>query len=60
MTCVGDDKEGNWILNETKSQGVDVSQVWVLPTERTGTFTTLLDINGESIISMADMNIYKK
>ncbi|MBA9028818.1 PfkB family carbohydrate kinase [Peribacillus huizhouensis] len=60
MTCVGDDKEGNWILNETKSQGVDVSQVWVLPTERTGTFTTLLDINGESIVSMADMNIYEK
>lgn len=60
MTCVGDDKEGNWILNETKSQGVDVSPVWMLPTERTGTFTTLLDINGESIVSMADMNIYEK
>ncbi|MDF0727124.1 winged helix-turn-helix transcriptional regulator [Cytobacillus sp. S13-E01] len=60
MTCVGDDKEGSWILQETKTQGVDVSQVWVLPTERTGTFTTLLDINGESIVSMADMNIYEK
>ncbi|MFJ7685767.1 carbohydrate kinase [Peribacillus butanolivorans] len=60
MACVGDDKEGNWILNETKRQGVDVSQVWVLPTERTGTFTTLLDINGESIVYMADMNIYEK
>ncbi|OAH57393.1 MULTISPECIES: carbohydrate kinase [Bacillaceae] len=60
MTCVGDDKEGNWILKQTKSQGVDVSQVWVFPTERTGTFTTLLDINGESIVSMADMNIYEK
>ncbi|MFJ5621653.1 carbohydrate kinase [Peribacillus loiseleuriae] len=60
MTCVGDDKEGNWILNETKSQGVDVSQVWMLPTERTGTFTTLLDLNGESIVSMADMNIYER
>ncbi|MFF2856083.1 MULTISPECIES: carbohydrate kinase [unclassified Peribacillus] len=60
MTCVGDDKEGNWILNETKSQGVDVSQVWMLPTERTGTFTTLIDINGESIVSMADMKIYEK
>ncbi|WP_394137931.1 carbohydrate kinase [Cytobacillus oceanisediminis] len=60
MTCVGDDKEGNWILKETKGQGVDVSQVWVLPTERTGTYTTLLDIDGESIVSMADMNIYEK
>ncbi|MDQ0199415.1 carbohydrate kinase [Neobacillus ginsengisoli] len=60
MTCVGDDKEGDWLLHKTKSQGVDVSQVWVFPTERTGTFTTLLDINGESIVSMADMNIYEK
>ncbi|RHW41466.1 winged helix-turn-helix transcriptional regulator [Neobacillus notoginsengisoli] len=60
MTCVGDDIEGNWILKETKGQGVDVSQVWVLPTERTGTFTTLLDLDGESIVSMADMNIYEK
>lgn len=60
MTCIGDDKEGNWILNETKNHGVDVSQVWVFPAERTGTFTTLLDIDGESIVSMADMNIYEK
>ncbi|NEU30549.1 winged helix-turn-helix transcriptional regulator [bacterium LRH843] len=60
MACVGEDKEGNWILNETKSKGVDVSQVWVFPTEQTGTFTTLLDINGESVVSMADMNIYEK
>lgn len=60
IACVGDDKEGNWILEETRGQGVDVSQVWVLPTQRTGTFTTLLDINGESIVSMADMNIYEE
>ncbi|MGG3280250.1 carbohydrate kinase [Paenibacillus solani] len=60
MTCVGDDKEGDWILNEIKRQGVDVSQVWVLPTERTGAFITLLDQTGESVISMDDMNIYEK
>ncbi|SDM26640.1 MULTISPECIES: carbohydrate kinase [unclassified Paenibacillus] len=60
MTCVGDDKEGDWILNEIKSQGVDVSQVWVLPTERTGIFITLLDPTGESVVSMDDMQIYEK
>ncbi|KOR76553.1 carbohydrate kinase [Paenibacillus solani] len=60
MTCVGDDKEGNWILNEIKRQGVDVSQVWVLPTERTGVFITLLDQTGESVVSMDDMHIYEK
>lgn len=60
MTCVGDDKEGDWILNEIKSQGVDVSQVWVMPTERTGIFITLLDSTGESVVSMDDMHIYEK
>ncbi|MBS4179438.1 carbohydrate kinase [Lederbergia citrea] len=60
MTCVGNDKEGSWILKETKSQGVDVSLVWVLPTEQTGTYTTLLDMNGENIVSMADMSLYEK
>ncbi|MGJ9460019.1 carbohydrate kinase [Oceanobacillus sp. CF4.6] len=58
ITSVADDKEGFWLLNETKSQGVDVSQVSVFPTERTGTYTTLLDITGKSVVSMADMNIY--
>ncbi|GAB4074243.1 winged helix-turn-helix transcriptional regulator [Barrientosiimonas marina] len=59
MACVGDDKEGHWLLNETKSAGVDVSQVWKFAASGTGTFTTLLDANGKSVVSMADMNIYE-
>ncbi|QUW21459.1 winged helix-turn-helix transcriptional regulator [Sporosarcina sp. Marseille-Q4063] len=60
MTSIGDDKEGDWLLQETKNHGVDVSQVWILQTERTGTYTTLLDENGETVVAMADMNIYEK
>lgn len=60
MSSVGDDKEGHWILEKTEGEGVDVSQVWILQTERTGTYTTLLDMNGETIVAMADMNIYEK
>ena len=60
MTCIGDDKEGDWILQETKSQGVDVSQVWVLQTERAGTYTTLIDGNGEKIVPMANKDRYEK
>ncbi|MFC4766164.1 PfkB family carbohydrate kinase [Effusibacillus consociatus] len=60
ISCVGDDKEGKWILNETKRFGVDVSQVWMLSTERTGTYTALLDTDGEMVISLADMEIYDK
>lgn len=58
ISAVGDDKEGHWLLEQTKNQGVDVSQVWVFQTERTGTYTTLLDHHGETIVAMADMNIY--
>jgi pseudouridine kinase len=58
LSTVGDDKEGNWLLQETKGLGIDVSQVWLLSTERTGTYTALLDIDGEMVVSMADMNIY--
>lgn len=58
ITCVGDDKEGDWIVQETRKHGVDVSQIWRLPTQRTGTYTALLDIDGEMVVSLANMDIY--
>lgn len=58
ITCVGDDKEGRWVLEETKKHGIDVSQSRILPMERTGTYTALLDIDGEMVISLANMDIY--
>src|SRR5690625_3271787 len=39
ISCVSNDKEGIWLLKETKKSGVDVSQVMVLPSERTGLST---------------------
>lgn len=60
ITCVGDDKEGKWILQETKKHGIDISQVWILPQERTGTYTALLDTDGEMVIALANMDIYEK
>ncbi|CAM5779938.1 MULTISPECIES: carbohydrate kinase [Brevibacillus] len=58
ISCVGEDKEGDWILQETKKHGVDISQVWRLPTQRTGTYTALLDKEGEMVVSLANMDIY--
>lgn len=58
ITCIGEDKEGEWIVQETKKHGVDISQVWRLPTKRTGTYTALLDIDGEMVVSLANMDIY--
>lgn len=58
VTCIGEDKEGEWIVQETKKHGVDVSPIWRLPTQRTGTYTALLDIDGEMVVSLANMDIY--
>lgn len=58
ITCIGEDKEGEWIVQETRKHGVDISQIWRLPTQRTGTYTALLDIDGEMVVSLANMDIY--
>lgn len=60
MTSVGHDKDGDWLLDKMNTFNIDVSQVWRLPDERTGTYTAVLDIDGEMIISTADMDIYDK
>lgn len=60
LTTVGEDKEGQWLLQAAIGQGIDVSQVWRVSSERTGTYTALLDRTGEMVVSMADMNIYDK
>ncbi|TPG88287.1 winged helix-turn-helix transcriptional regulator [Brevibacillus laterosporus] len=60
ITSVGNDKEGEWVLAETKQHGVDVSQSWMLSAEQTGTYTALLDVDGEMFVSLANMDIYEK
>ncbi|CAH0120386.1 MULTISPECIES: carbohydrate kinase [unclassified Paenibacillus] len=57
VSCVGNDREGELLLDETRRAGVDVSQVNVLPDERTGTYTTLLDTTGEMFIAIANYNV---
>jgi len=60
LTCVGDDQAGHWVLQETKQHGVDVSQSWILREEHTGTYTALLDVDGEMIVALANMEIYDR
>ncbi|WP_243355270.1 carbohydrate kinase [Bacillus litorisediminis] len=59
ITVVGDDYEGQWLLDYTKDF-VDItpSQVW--PEEATGTYTAILNANGEMELAIADMGIYSK
>ncbi|MEW9701112.1 carbohydrate kinase [Paenibacillus sp. SI8] len=60
LTVVGDDKAGQWVLEETRKRGVDVSQAIVLPNENTGIYTALLDATGEMFLAFANMEIYDK
>lgn len=60
LTVVGDDKAGQWVLEETRKRGVDVSQAIVLQGENTGTYTVLLDATGEMFLAFANMDIYDK
>jgi pseudouridine kinase len=57
FTVVGDDQEGQWLL-ETTSAYVDMSQTLKMDKANTGTYTAVLDEKGEMVIALADMAIY--
>jgi len=59
LTVVGEDKEGEGLLQHTKNF-TDLSPSHVLKKETTGTYTAVLDKDGEMAIALADMSIYDK
>jgi pseudouridine kinase len=58
VTVVGDDTEGNWLLNQTKNH-VDVSSSIGLYKETTGTYSAILNQRGEMMFALADMDLYE-
>ncbi|MCD9020444.1 carbohydrate kinase [Cohnella silvisoli] len=60
LTVVGDDQAGQWVLKESARNGVDTGLSYVLPNEKTGSYTALLDESGEMFVAFADMDIYDK
>lgn len=58
LTFVGNDQEGQWLLNKTKEHAVDVSISYMLQDRRTGSYTAILDNRGEMVLALADMQIY--
>ncbi|HZG85504.1 carbohydrate kinase family protein [Paenibacillus sp.] len=58
FTCVGEDKEGFWLRSDMELDGIDTAGVVTTKGGRTGTYTALLDNDGEMIVAMADMAIY--
>jgi len=57
FTIVGDDHEGEWLLDNTKIYA-DITPSLLSNLHRTGTYTALLDSDGELAVALADMSIY--
>jgi len=59
LTAIGDDASGERLLQHSKGEGIDINHVWTFPSARTGTYTAVVDKNGENVLSIADMNLYE-
>ncbi len=57
ISAIGDDPEGKWLLEQTAPY-VNISGTQTLLNERTGTYTAILDKEGEMKLAFADMGIY--
>ena len=57
LAYLGADPEGEWILQNTKNY-VDVSPTEIIHGKPTGTYTAVLDEDGEMAVALADMTIY--
>ncbi|MFC5703826.1 carbohydrate kinase [Cohnella faecalis] len=58
LTLVGDDKAGEWLLEETRKAGVDTSPSLMQREMKTGAYTAVLNPDGEMALAFADMAIY--
>lgn len=59
LSAIGDDASGERLLQHSKGEGIDINHVWTFPSARTGTYTAVVDKNGENVLSIADMNLYE-
>ncbi len=57
LTAVGEDHEGSWLMKQTECF-VDISPSQIMADYTTGTYTAVLDNEGEMAIALADMSIY--
>lgn len=57
LTAVGDDLEGERVLNISSAAGVDCSHVLRVPDARTGTYMALLQPDGELHVAIGDFQV---
>ena len=60
ITVVGDDVQGRGIIEGCSKAGIDMSAVRVLPGERSSSYISIMDGDGDMLLAMSDMHIIKQ
>ncbi len=57
LSVVGDDSDGQFLIDETGRIGVDMSAVEILPNQRTSTYFSIMNTDDDMAVAIADMGI---
>jgi len=57
LSAVGDDYTGRQLIDMTATAGVDISQVQVLPGERSGSYIAILEPDGRLSVALDDVKV---
>jgi len=60
VTVVGDDVHGRNILHGCMEAGIDMSAARILQGERSSSYISIMDSDGDMLLAMSDMHIIKK
>lgn len=57
LSAVGDDLHGDKVISESRKAGIDISDVYISSENRTSTYVSIVDDNGDMKLAIADMDI---
>lgn len=60
VTVVGDDYRGKSIVEGCERVGIDMSAARVIPGERSSSYVSVMDKQGDMLLAMSDMHIIKR
>ena len=60
VTVVGDDMHGRSIVEGCERAGIDMRATRMLPGERSSSYISIMDADGDMLLAMSDMHIIKK
>jgi len=60
LTAIGNDSSGATLLAHAESLGIDTHGALRLPDAASGTYTAVLDADGDMVVALADMALYDR